>query len=1260
MAKQVINAFNSGEVAPSTYARYDQALYNTACLKMENFVPLQTGGADRRPGTQYLADLDTNKSVAYSFVFNNSNTYVLVFSNLELKIYDKDGTFIEAFTTTYLEAEIYDIKLTQSADVVFIAHPNHPVQKLSRLAVDDFNLEQLTYSFPPTIDLNEDLTFSVSESLKSETITHVTITDSGASAVFTVASHSFVIGSKVNVVNVTTSSNASDFVKTNGTWEITATTSTTITCTIHDDNVTARSIQAVADNSATIREFRTSIPANTTITLTASQDFFTSDHVGSEFILQQKRDNANSLVDSTKMYPLANASKADAAGIISRNGYSDSLNASLSNWSIETLGFWRGKVIIQRSLDNGVTYEDYVVVGDTSGLLMTDGVGTGDEAVVLDFPRKNFTFSSTEPEPANSLLRVVTSFFSKNYENVDTPGADKFGFILKTENPYILAPCTINTVTSATQATAVLNAPLIDAVNDYESNTGNCKWVTGKNYFKHDKVKFSGELIELTDGVPEQLVKNDGSTPLAGVQGACWDADNDRLLVLTDESGTFKVYAFSGTSLAHDGTDITGNKTADATVITLATANASSFYDTYKPSDIAWYDGHIYTWGTMFPQGNHKNGTSGTQMNRKQLSKFNVDGSHESAIAGNDEKNTSLQRGVNQTFGLGFDGSHFYAAYSFFDENQVSGSGDTITYKLKVRKYNTSGGIVSTYTKATQTVSIDPTSNEGINQSGWNSGTSSQQYNWNTEFLDITAKDGLLYILNNNDDEINLYDTSCNFLTTAVNLTTDDYRGIGYNPQTQTFYSVEDDGFAQGYSIADTVTSYYQCQVEHTSSNFGTALDLGYWVERFPNKVEFYESAFNKRKGFPHSVAIYESRLCFGGTDSNPNTIWLSKSNDLNNFAVGVNANDSMRLTINSNTIDEIRWLCPSTSLIIGTSANEWALGSGSDQLAITPTQLNIKRQSNYGSNKIQGELVNASILFFMRQGTKLREWIQQNTANVFLASDLASYAEQATAGGILQMAVQTQPETIIWMIRNDGQLIGLTYEKETKTFGWHRHTFNGATAESVTVLPTSTGEDSVYIVLKKTSDNKRCLVKMDDRDWGSTYTTEYPGLDLYKKYTSHSSATVSGLDHLEGKSVIAKVNGVTQTKTVSSNAITLDSTPSNATVYVGLSYTSTLAPLYLGLEYKSGTTRGDKVGVKSAMIRFDETLSAKVGQTETASDLQAIEFASTSSLNSEDVPCYLSNANEFLQTVYVIQDEPQPCTVLGMVINLDIGRGNT
>ena len=75
MAKKVINAFNGGEVSPQVYARYDDDLYEKSCIKMENFVPLSYGGADRRPATQYKKTLGTNKSVCYPFVFNASNTY---------------------------------------------------------------------------------------------------------------------------------------------------------------------------------------------------------------------------------------------------------------------------------------------------------------------------------------------------------------------------------------------------------------------------------------------------------------------------------------------------------------------------------------------------------------------------------------------------------------------------------------------------------------------------------------------------------------------------------------------------------------------------------------------------------------------------------------------------------------------------------------------------------------------------------------------------------------------------------------------------------------------------------------------------------------------------------------------------------------------------------------------------------------------------------------------------------------------------------
>ena len=123
------------------------------------------------------------------------------------------------------------------------------------------------------------------------------------------------------------------------------------------------------------------------------------------------------------------------------------------------------------------------------------------------------------------------------------------------------------------------------------------------------------------------------------------------------------------------------------------------------------------------------------------------------------------------------------------------------------------------------------------------------------------------------------------------------------------------------------------------------------------------------------------------------------------------------------------------------------------------------------------------------------------------------------------------------------------------------------------------------------------------------------------------------------------------QTATVSGGAIDVGS-QTKANIIVGLPYTATLAPLYQDIQYRNGTTQGSKKSIQKATIRFKDTLSAKVGQTET--DLDPVRFASTTALNTEDAEVWLSNANEFLQTVYVVSDTPQPCTVLAMVVDVE------
>ena len=87
----------------------------------------------------------------------------------------------------------------------------------------------------------------------------------------------------------------------------------------------------------------------------------------------------------------------------------------------------------------------------------------------------------------------------------------------------------------------------------------------------------------------------------------------------------------------------------------------------------------------------------------------------------------------------------------------------------------------------------------------------------------------------------------------------------------------------------------------------------------------------------------------------------------------------------------------------------------------------------------------------------------------------------------------------------------------------------------------------------------------------------------------------------------------------------------------------------------------GSKKSASHATIRFKDTLEAKVGQKETGtatlattSVLSDVKFASSNSLNTEDAEVWLANHNEFLQTIYVVSDTPQPCTVLAMVVDVE------
>jgi hypothetical protein len=228
------------------------------------------------------------------------------------------------------------------------------------------------------------------------------------------------------------------------------------------------------------------------------------------------------------------------------------------------------------------------------------------------------------------------------------------------------------------------------------------------------------------------------------------------------------------------------------------------------------------------------------------------------------------------------------------------------------------------------------------------------------------------------------------------------------------------------------------------------------------------EPGFSGQTGYPRSVAMHEQRLCYGGTSSQPNTIWCSAIDDFENFQTGTTAADAVQFTLAASEGNRINWLYSQSQLLVGTSGDEWTIGSADSTQALSATNVQANRQSSYGSKYMRAALVNDVLLFVQRNGRKVRELVYELNKDGWVAPDLTLLAEHITNGEIVDIAYQQQPDAVLWCVRGDGTLIAMTYERDQKVVGWHRHTLGDADVESVATIYGNGTEDEVWMVVKR------------------------------------------------------------------------------------------------------------------------------------------------------------------------------------------------
>jgi len=160
VAAQLTN-FTAGELSPRLDGRNDLAKYSAGCATVENMVIYPHGAAARRPGTQYVASVKTPaaKTRLIPFEFSTEQTYILEFGNEYIRFYRNNGQIESGgspyeISTPYLTTELFDIKFAQSADVMYLTHPNHQTRKLSRTGHTSWTLSAVEFTNGPYLDAN--------------------------------------------------------------------------------------------------------------------------------------------------------------------------------------------------------------------------------------------------------------------------------------------------------------------------------------------------------------------------------------------------------------------------------------------------------------------------------------------------------------------------------------------------------------------------------------------------------------------------------------------------------------------------------------------------------------------------------------------------------------------------------------------------------------------------------------------------------------------------------------------------------------------------------------------------------------------------------------------------------------------------------------------------------------------------------------------------------------------------------------------------
>jgi hypothetical protein len=291
-----------------------------------------------------------------------------------------------------------------------------------------------------------------------------------------------------------------------------------------------------------------------------------------------------------------------------------------------------------------------------------------------------------------------------------------------------------------------------------------------------------------------------------------------------------------------------------------------------------------------------------------------------------------------------------------------------------------------------------------------------------------------------------------------------------------------------------------------------------------PSAVNLFQNV-NER---PSCAANYQQRRYFADSFLEPDRLDGSKTGFPSNFGTStpLQDDDALRFRLAGNNHHPIRWMVGlKAGLILLTDGGEWSFtGGGGTDTPITPSSVNARQETYNGVSTIcRPVAIGNSIVYVQARGNLVREIaFDQSVALGLAGADLTIFSTHLFEGQTIVATDYAQvPDSIVWGVRSDGVLLGLTYIREQQVLAWHRHDTDGL-FEDVCVVPEGS-RDVAYFLVSRTVGGVtvRYIESLASRVIRpGFFDADSFFVDAGLSYSGAPASSFAGLGHLEGRIV--------------------------------------------------------------------------------------------------------------------------------------------